>query len=75
MLPLNLNDVGGFVKSERKKLKITQAELALRSGLAINTIINIEKKGCANLASLSKVLKGLGLVLYHTKSRSKQMGE
>jgi len=53
-----------FVKSRRKQLKLTQEELAAKSGVALTVIRKIEQgKENLSLAKVNQVLKMFGHVL------------
>lgn len=53
-----------FVKTRRKQLKLTQEELALKSGVALTVIRKIEQgKENLSLAKVNQVLKMFGHVL------------
>ena len=51
------------IKTERKKLKLTQPELAELCGIGLNTLLNIEKKGvyCTNTRTLKKIADTFGV--------------
>lgn len=40
---VNMNEIGKFVKSERRKAGLTQAEFALRSGLGLRFVRDLEQ--------------------------------
>lgn len=60
---IEMNPIAQFVKEKRKQLKLTQEDLAIRSGVALTVIRKIEQ-GKDNL-SLSKVNQVL-LMFGHT---------
>jgi len=59
-----MDKLGGIIKERRKKLSITQRELAALSGVGINTLTKIER-GEANpsLKIIMEILDTLGLEL------------
>jgi y4mF family transcriptional regulator len=59
-----MNAIMIFVKSRRKQLKLTQEELAAKSGVALTVIRKIEQgKENLSLAKVNQVLKMFGHVL------------
>lgn len=59
-----MDTVGKQIKRRRKKLGVTQKQLADLSGIGINTLTKIERgEGNPTLDVLNKVLDTLGLVL------------
>jgi y4mF family transcriptional regulator len=59
-----MNAIMVFVKSRRKQLKLTQEELAAKSGVALTVIRKIEQgKENLSLAKVNQVLKMFGHVL------------
>ncbi len=53
-----------FVKTKRKQLKLTQEELAMKSGVALTVIRKIEQgKDNLSLSKVNQVLKMFGHVL------------
>lgn len=55
-----LRQIGAFTKSLRLSARLTQAELAERTGLNRTTISQLENDGGATLATLLRVLRVLG---------------
>lgn len=54
-------EIGSFVRSERKRLGLTQQQLADKSGVGLNFVYQLEKnKPSVQLDSLNLVLKALG---------------
>lgn len=61
---LDAKEVGEIVKSTRKKLGVTQRELALTSGTGLRFIIELEQgKPTCQLEKVLTVLRTLGLKL------------
>ena len=59
-----MNPVAAFVKNRRKQLKLTQEELALKSGVALTVIRKIEQgKDNLSLSKVNQVLIMFGHVL------------
>ena len=59
-----MNAIMVFVKLRRKQLKLTQEELAAKSGVALTVIRKIEQgKENLSLAKVNQVLKMFGHVL------------
>ena len=59
-----MNPISSFVKTRRKKLKLTQEELASRSGVALTVVRKIEQgKENLSLSKVNQVLKMFGHVL------------
>ena len=57
---MNYNDLGEFIKLERKKHDFTQTDLAKLSGVTDRTIKNIEAGLKTHINTLRKVMKILG---------------
>lgn len=54
-------EIGNFVRSERKRLGMTQQQLADKSGVGLNFVYQLEKnKPSVQLDSLNLVLRALG---------------
>lgn len=59
-----MNPITEFVKTRRKQLKLTQDELAMKSGVALTVIRKIEQgKDNLSLSKVNQVLKMFGHVL------------
>lgn len=59
-----MNPISSFVKARRKQLKLTQEELASRSGVALTVVRKIEQgKENLSLSKVNQVLKMFGHVL------------
>lgn len=59
---MNLKQVGSTIKIRRKKLGINQQTLADLAGVAVNTIVAIERgEGNPQLSTLLTILDTLGL--------------
>ena len=59
-----MNAIMVFVKSRRKQLKLTQEELAAKSGVALTVVRKIEQgKENLSLAKVNQVLNMFGHVL------------
>lgn len=55
-------EIGNAIKERRKKLGINQQTLADLAGVAVNTVVAVERgEGNAKLATLQTVLDTLGL--------------
>lgn len=58
----NSTDIGNLIKNTRKKLGVTQRDLALTSGTGLRFIIELERgKPTCQLEKTLTVLKTLGL--------------
>ena len=58
---ISLTKMGALIRNERKRRKITQAELANLAGLGLNFISHIENgKETAHIGKVLHVLKVLG---------------
>lgn len=54
-------EIGKFVKKERKRLGLTQTQLAIKSGVGLNFIYQLEKnKKTVQLDTTNQVLHALG---------------
>jgi y4mF family transcriptional regulator len=54
-------DIGAFVRSERKRRKLTQQQLADLAGVGLNFVYQLEKnKPTVQLSCTNQVLKALG---------------
>jgi len=61
---MTLQEIGKAIKDRRKKLKVDQRTLADLAGVAINTVVAIERgEGNPQLATLMAILDTLGLQL------------
>ncbi|MCL6260208.1 type II toxin-antitoxin system Y4mF family antitoxin [Aquiflexum sp. TKW24L] len=59
-----MNSISEFVKSRRKLSKLTQEELAMKSGVALTVIRKIEQgKDNLSLSKVNQVLQMFGHVL------------
>lgn len=59
-----MNTITEFVKTRRRQLKLTQAEFALKAGVALTVIRKIEQgKENLSLSKVNQVLKMFGHVL------------
>ena len=45
---INMNRIGKYIKEERKKAGLTQEEFAMRSGLGLRFVRELEKRDCAS---------------------------
>jgi y4mF family transcriptional regulator len=58
------NSIGEFIKKERKTVKLTQRELALKAGVGLRFIRDVEQgKTTLRTDTLNKVLKLFGKIL------------
>ena len=54
-------DIGAFVRSERKRRKLTQQQLADLAGVGLNFVYQLEKnKPTVQLSCTNQVLRALG---------------
>jgi y4mF family transcriptional regulator len=59
---MNLLDIGNRIRMRRKELNVNQRTLADLSGVAVNTVVAIERgEGNPQLSSLLAILDTLGL--------------
>jgi len=57
-----MNTIGKFVKSERRKLGLTQEEFALRSGLGLRFVRDLEQgKATVRLDKVNQALAMFGM--------------
>ncbi|MBP3234108.1 MAG: helix-turn-helix transcriptional regulator [Eubacterium sp.] len=57
-----MSEIGKFVKSERKKLGLTQEEFALRSGLGLRFVRDLEQgKETVRMDKVNQALKMFGM--------------
>jgi hypothetical protein len=64
MMISNTVSIGKVVRSERKRLKVTQRDLALSSGTGLRFIVDLEKgKPTCQSGKVLEVLNSLGLQL------------
>lgn len=60
--------IGEYIKNKRKLLKLTQVELAERSGVGIRFVRELEQgKATVQLNKVNQVLQLFGETLYPTK--------
>ncbi len=60
----NSLDLGAVIRAERKRLGVTQKELAMVAGTGLRFLIELEKgKPTARVEGVFKVLQALGLKL------------
>jgi len=59
-----MNNIGQTIKNKRKTLGISQVDFAIRTGIGLATIRDIEQeKNSVKLSSLFLVLNALGLTI------------
>jgi y4mF family transcriptional regulator len=57
-------DLGAAIRAERKRLKVTQKELAMAAGTGLRFLIELERgKPTSRIAGVFKVLQALGIKL------------
>jgi len=57
-------ELGELIREERKRLKVTQKELAMAAGTGLRFLIELERgKPTARLEGVFKVLQALGLAI------------
>jgi HTH-type transcriptional regulator/antitoxin HipB len=57
-------DLGAAIRAERKRLKVTQKELAMAAGTGLRFLIELERgKATSRIAGVFKVLQALGIKL------------
>lgn len=62
MLILNTKDIGNFIKSERKRQKLTQTDLAISAEVGIRFLVDLENgKESAQIGKVLSVLNALGI--------------
>ena len=60
----NSQELGTAIRTERKRLKVTQKELAMVAGVGLRYLIELERgKTTARIEGVFKVLQALGLKL------------
>lgn len=61
-MPLTPKEIGNAVRTTRKKMRVTQADLALTSGTGLRFIIDLEKgKPTCQIGKVLTVLQTLGM--------------
>jgi HTH-type transcriptional regulator/antitoxin HipB len=61
-MPLTPKEIGMVVRITRKKMRVTQADLALTSGTGLRFIIDLEKgKPTCQIGKVLSVLQTLGI--------------
>lgn len=59
---MSLLDIGNCIRTRRKELKVNQRTVADLSGVAVNTVVAVERgEGNPQLSSLLAILDTLGL--------------
>ena len=59
---MSLLDIGNSIRNRRKELKVNQRTVADLSGVAVNTVVAVERgEGNPQLSSLLAILDTLGL--------------
>lgn len=59
---INSKDIGAIIRSERKRLGVTQKALALTAGVGLRYLIELERgKVTARIAGVFKILQALGM--------------
>ena len=59
---MSLLDIGSSIRKRRKELKVNQRTVADLSGVAVNTVVAVERgEGNPQLSSLLAILDTLGL--------------
>ena len=59
---LTPKEIGGVIRSTRKQMRVTQADLALTSGTGLRFIIDLEKgKPTCQIGKVLTVLQTLGI--------------
>ncbi len=60
----NSQDLGTTIRAERKRLNVTQKQLAMVAGVGLRYLIELERgKPTARMEGVFKVLQSLGLTL------------
>ena len=60
----NSADLGAAIRAERKRLKVTQKELAMAAGTGLRFLIELERgKPTSRIDGVFKVLQALGIKL------------
>jgi len=60
----NSEELGAAIRTERKRLKVTQKELAMAAGIGLRFLIELELgKPTARIEGVFKVLQALGIKL------------
>ncbi|MEE9253387.1 MAG: transcriptional regulator [Pseudomonadales bacterium] len=62
LMSLTPEEIGGLVRTTRKQMRVTQADLALTSGTGMRLIIDLEKgKPTCQIGKVLTVLQTLGI--------------
>ena len=60
----NTTDLGKAIRAERKRLGVTQKDLALTAGVGLRYLIELERgKPTARLEGVFKIIQALGMTL------------
>jgi len=60
----NSTELGAIIRAERKRLKVTQKELAMAAGTGLRFLIELEQgKATSRIEGVFKVLQALGIKL------------
>lgn len=63
----NSKELGAAIRAERKRIGVTQKELAMTAGVGLRYLIELERgKPTARIEGMFKVLQALGLELNMT---------
>ncbi|HIJ55143.1 MAG TPA: helix-turn-helix transcriptional regulator [Deltaproteobacteria bacterium] len=58
----NTEQLGSLIRAERKRLKVTQKDLAMAAGTGLRFIIELERgKETTRIGNIFKVLQALGI--------------
>lgn len=58
----NSKDLGGIIRSERRRMGVTQKQLAMTAGVGLRFLIELESgKPTAQMKGMFKVLQALGM--------------
>ena len=72
-MALSPKDIGKSVRDTRKKMSVTQKDLALTSGTGLRFVIDLEKgKPTCQIGKVLTVLQTLGIVLALTPPGGKE---
>lgn len=62
---VNSKELGAAIRAERKRLGVTQKELAMTAGVGLRYLIELERgKATARLEGVFKVLTALGMSMH-----------
>ena len=73
---IDMNKIGNYIKEERKKAGLTQEEFAMRSGLGLRFVRELEQgKETVRMDKVNQALAMFGKKLYREKRRNNKWSQ